>query len=77
MIPVRAAHTDGDTLVSFPGHDILTVRDKVAPLVAQGKTLEEVLASKPTAQFDAQVPNAAQSAERFVRWLYAELKNPR
>jgi cyclase len=137
LIPIRNAHTDGDTLVSFPGHDILAVgdyyrgvgypfvdlnnggslagildglgatigragpntkiipghgpitdrngliaardlilavRDKIAALVAQGKTLEEVIASKPTADFDAQVPQGAQSSERFVKWVYAEVK---
>jgi cyclase len=137
LIPIRSAHTDGDTLVSFPAHDILAtgdfyrsvgwpiadltnggslqglidglgatigragprtriipghgpvvdrnaliahrdlllaVRDKVAPLVEQGKNVEEVLAAKPTAEFDAQVPQGAQNVERFVRWLYAELK---
>jgi cyclase len=137
LIPIRNAHTDGDTLVSFPGHDILTVgdyfrstgypyvdlnnggtlagllaglgetigragpmtkiipghgpivdragliaqrdmvlavRDRVAALVSQGKSLEEVIAAKPTASFDAQVPQSAQSVERFIRWLYAEVK---
>jgi len=27
LIPIRNAHTDGNTLVSFPGHDILAVGD--------------------------------------------------
>ena len=53
---------------------LIAVRDKVAPLVAAGKTVDEVVAAKPTAAFDAQVPNGAQSAERFVRALYAEIK---
>ena len=137
LIPIRNAHTDGDTLISFPGHDILAVgdyyrgigypfvdlnnggsltgtldglgatigragpntkiipghgpitdrngliaardlimavRDKVAALVSQGKTLEEVIAAKPTADFDGQVAQGAQSSERFVKWLYAEVK---
>ena len=137
LIPIRNAHTDGDTLVSFPGHDILavgdyyrgigypfadlnsggslngileglgatigqagphtkiipghgpvtdrnaliatrdlilTIRDKIAPLVAQGKTLEEVTASKPTAEFDAQIPQAAQTSDRFIKWVYTEIK---
>jgi cyclase len=137
LIPIRKAHTDGDTLVSFPGHDILAVgdyfrstgypfadlynggsltgllaglddtigragpktkiipghgpitdraaliaqrdlvlavRDRVATLVSQGKSLEEVIAAKPTASFDAQVPQSAQTTERFIRWLYAEVK---
>jgi glyoxylase-like metal-dependent hydrolase (beta-lactamase superfamily II) len=137
LLPIRAAHTDGDTLVSFPEHDILAVgdyfrsvgypivdlnnggslngllealrvtieragpntkiipghgpivgrdaviaqrdllisyRDKVSVLVGQNKTLEEVLAAKITAATDAQVPQSEQTAERFVKWLYAELK---
>jgi cyclase len=53
---------------------ILAVRDKVADLVAQNKSLEEVLAAKPTADFDAQVPQGQQTAERFITWLYSEVK---
>jgi glyoxylase-like metal-dependent hydrolase (beta-lactamase superfamily II) len=137
LIPIRRAHTDGDTLVNFEQHDILAagdyvrgvgypfvdlanggslqgildglaetaalagphtkiipghgpvmdrdavvaqrdmilaVKNTLAALVAQNKTLEEVLAAKPTAQFDAQVPQSAQTAERFVTWLYTEVK---
>lgn len=137
LIPMRNAHTDGDTLVIFPRHDIfavgdffrstgypyvdlynggsltgllaaldetigradpktkiipghgsianraalmaqrdlvLAVRDRVAALVSQGKSLEEVIAATPTASFDAQVPQSAQTRERFIRWLYAEVK---
>jgi cyclase len=137
LVPIRNAHTDGDTLVSFSHHDILAVgdyyravgypyvdlksggslqglidglgatigragphtkiipghgpvtdrngvvaqrdivlavRDKVAALVAQGKTLDEVIAAKPTAELDAAVPQGAQTAERFLTWLYAEVK---
>jgi glyoxylase-like metal-dependent hydrolase (beta-lactamase superfamily II) len=137
LLPIRSAHTDGDTLVSFTEHDILAVgdyyrgigypfvdlksggtlqgildglgatigrcgpntkvipghgpvtdrnalvaqrdlilavRDKVAALVAQNKSLEEVIAAKPTAEFDAQVPQGPQTAERFIGWLYAEVK---
>jgi cyclase len=138
LLPIRNAHTDGDTLVSFSEHDILAVgdyyrgigypyvdiknggslqgildglgatigrcgphtkvipghgpvtdrnalvaqrdiliavRDKVATLIAQNKTLDEVIGAKPTADFDAQVPQGAQTSERFVTWLYAELKS--
>lgn len=137
LLPIRAAHTDGDTLVRFvhadvlatgdyfrsvgyprvdlrnggslkgllaglgetignagpntkiiPGHGpitdraaviaqrdlILAVRDKVVALVKQGQSFEQVLASKPTAAFDAKVQDGAQSAEQFVRWIYDDLK---
>jgi len=53
---------------------ILGIRDRVAQLVSQGKTQEEVLAAHPTADFDARVPNSKETTERFVTQLYAELK---
>lgn len=74
LLPQRHAHTDGDTLLQFTKHDVLAVGDKVAALVAHGKTVDEVIAAKPTAEFDAQVPQGAQNLERFLKWLYAELK---
>src|SRR5262245_20861576 len=136
-IPIRSAHTDGDTLVRFvkndvlmpgdyyrslgypnidranggtlagmldglaqtialagpntkiiPGHGatvdraavvahrdmIIAIRDKVAPLVRQGKTLQEVTAAKPTADFDSKVPGVGTTGDRFVGQLYAELQ---
>lgn len=138
LIPIRSAHTDGDTLISFTNHDvlavgdyyrgigypyvdlksggslsgildglgatigragpntkiipghgpiadrnaviaqrdmILNVRDKVAALLAQNKSLQEIIAAKPTAEFDAQVPRSAQTAEEFVTWMYEALQH--
>jgi len=138
LIPVTAAHTDGDTMVYFPnanvimtgdfyrstgypnidranggtmngmlaGFDLIArtgkpdtkiipghgatvdkaavaahkammigVRDKVAALVRQNKTQEDVIAAKPTSSFDAQVTGATpMTADRFVGQLYQELK---
>src|SRR4051812_7225650 len=137
LIPVPAAHTDGDTMVRFrnadvimtgdfyrsvgypnidranggslngmlaglqaivdaagpntkiiPGHGatvdknavaahramIAAVRDKVAPLVRQGMTLEQVVAAKPTADYDTKVPGVGTTGERFVGQVYAEVK---
>ena len=53
---------------------ILAIRDKVAPMVQEGKTVDEVLAAKPTSDYDARVPSASTTSERFIRQLYAELK---
>ncbi len=53
---------------------MLAVRDRVAALIQQGKTQEEAVAAKPTADFDAKVPGAAASADRFVMQIYQELK---
>jgi cyclase len=140
LIPVPVAHTDGDTMVRFPGVDVImtgdfyrsvgypnidranggtlkglldgfdaviklagpntkiipghgatvdkngvaahrdmaiAIRDRVAALVRQGKTQEEVLAAKPTSEYDARVLQAAQTSDRFVGQLYAEIKGAR
>jgi hypothetical protein len=53
---------------------IIAIRDKIAPMVAQGKTLPEVMAAKPTADFDAKVPGGSTTIERFVGQVYAEVK---
>jgi glyoxylase-like metal-dependent hydrolase (beta-lactamase superfamily II) len=53
---------------------LMAVRDKVAPMVKQGRSLQDVVAAKPTADFDAKVEGGAGSSERFIGWLYAELK---
>ncbi len=54
---------------------ILAVADKVRAMIAQGKTLQEVLAAKVTAPYDAKVAGGTDSsAERFVSAVYQELK---
>jgi cyclase len=136
LIPIRSAHTDGDTLVRFPGLDVLmtgdyyrsvgypnidranggtlngmieglgatiglagpntkiipghgptvdraavtahrdmllAVRDRVAGMVKQGKTAQEIIGSKPTADYDSKIEQAAMTSERFINQLYAEL----
>jgi glyoxylase-like metal-dependent hydrolase (beta-lactamase superfamily II) len=143
LIPVRAAHTGGDTMIRFenadvimigdfyrnygypfvdtnnggtlqgmlealdytvklagpntrliPGHgtvihreDIVPYRDmilgvqaKVREMIHEGKTVQEVLAAKVTAPYDAKVPGGllpagtGTSADRFVSMVYAQLK---
>ena len=85
----------GPTTRLVPGHgtyinrtDIIPYRDmmldvqaRVRQLVAQGKTLQEVLAAKVTAPYDAKVPGgllpagaAWTSADRFVSMVYSQLK---
>jgi glyoxylase-like metal-dependent hydrolase (beta-lactamase superfamily II) len=57
---------------------VVAIRDKVNALVREGKTQEQVVAAKPTAEYDNKVPQAATPAlntgDRFVGQLYAELK---
>jgi glyoxylase-like metal-dependent hydrolase (beta-lactamase superfamily II) len=57
---------------------MIGVRDKVAALVRQNKTQEEVIAAKPTADFDTKVTGATpMTADRFVGQLYQEIKTTR
>jgi glyoxylase-like metal-dependent hydrolase (beta-lactamase superfamily II) len=51
----------------------IAVRDKVAALVKQGRSADEVVAAKLTADTDAKVDPNGTSNERFVRAVYAEL----
>ena len=54
----------------------LAVRDKVAGLVKQGKTADQIVATNPTAEFDAKIQQPGTTGERFVRALVAELTAP-
>ena len=138
LIPLPAAHTDGDTAVRFPmadavmtgdvfrsvgypnidranggslkgilaglntlidlagpntkvlpGHGDITnraalvahrdmvvlMRDRVSKLIKEGRTEAQIVAAKPTADYDERTGNAAQSADRFVGQLCAELRS--
>ncbi|HKA41225.1 MAG TPA: MBL fold metallo-hydrolase [Burkholderiales bacterium] len=55
---------------------MIAVRDKVAALMKQNKSQEEIVASKPTAEFDAKIGTAV-NADRFVGQLYQELRSAR
>jgi glyoxylase-like metal-dependent hydrolase (beta-lactamase superfamily II) len=70
VIPGHGAVTTGKTdLTLF--RDVLTeAREKVAKLKKQGRTLEEVIAAKPTAAHDAEWGQAFQSPQSFLGWVY-------
>ena len=53
---------------------INTIQTRVAALVAQGKTQEEVIAAKPLADLDARVREIGTTGDRFLGQVYAELK---
>jgi cyclase len=56
---------------------LLAVRERISKLVDEGKSQDEVLAAKPTSDYDAKVPNSAETTQRFVTQVYAELKAAR
>jgi hypothetical protein len=47
------------------------VRDRIARLIAEGNTLEDVVAAKPTAEFDATWSGS--DNRLFLPVIYAEL----
>jgi glyoxylase-like metal-dependent hydrolase (beta-lactamase superfamily II) len=55
---------------------IVAIADKVQQLIGQGKSLQEVLAAKVTAPYDARTAGGTDaSAVRFVTEVYQELKS--
>jgi cyclase len=52
----------------------LVLRDRVAKMIADGKTQEQIVAAKVTRDYDKATGNAPGTADRFVGQLYAELK---
>jgi cyclase len=51
-----------------------TIRTRVAALVAQGKSQDEVIAAKPLADLDAKVQQIGTTGDRFLGQVYAEIK---
>ena len=51
----------------------VALRDRVAALLKKGQTQDQIVASKPTADYDAKVPQPGTTGERFIGQLYAEL----
>ncbi|MGO4380737.1 MBL fold metallo-hydrolase [Pseudoduganella sp. RAF53_2] len=52
---------------------LVAVRNNVAALKKQGKSLEEIVAAKPTAAFDAQWGQFVFNGDQFTRMVYAGL----
>jgi len=86
-IAVPAYLQEGGTYV-IPGHgrvgdeaDILTYRDmvfvvraRVADLIEQGSTLEQVLAAKPALDYDMRYDTRGWTSAQFVTAVYRDLK---
>lgn len=72
IIPGHGPLADRAALRAY--RDMLAkVRDRIAPLAKAGKTLDQVLATKPTAEFDAPWGKGFLKPEQFVAMVYASL----
>jgi cyclase len=56
---------------------IVALRDKVAGMIKQGMTVQQVTAAKPAKEYDAKVPEVGTTDDRFIGQLYAELSAAR
>ena len=63
--------TVNKTAVAAQRDLMVAVRDRIAKLVAQGQTQEQVVAAKVTADLDAKVEQAGTTGDRFVGQVYA------
>lgn len=70
IVPAHGPVTNGPSVKAFADM-IITVRDRVKEMVAGGKTLEQVIAAHPTAEFDARYGHGRVSSDEFVREIYA------
>jgi len=53
---------------------LLAIRDRVAKLVQEGKSQDEVIAAKPAADYEGKISEMGTTEDRFVGQLYAELQ---
>ncbi len=73
IIPGHGALANKADLQRF--HDILVkVRGSLQTLIEQGKTEDEVVAAKPTAEFDDPWGKGFMNPEQFTRFAYQSLK---
>jgi glyoxylase-like metal-dependent hydrolase (beta-lactamase superfamily II) len=72
IIPGHGPLADKAALKRF--RDVVaTVRDRVAALVKEGRSLDEVKAAQPSREFDAQWGGGFVKGEQFVELVYASL----
>jgi len=72
FMPGHGPLSSRSELESYRGM-LVAVRDRVRRLVRQGKTLAQVQAAKPTAEFDATWGSGFLKPEQFVEILYSDL----
>ena len=72
VVPGHGAVGNRNQLIEF--RDMLVkVRENVAALKKQGKSLDEIVAARPTAAFDAKWGNFVFNGAQFTRMVYAGL----
>lgn len=71
IVPGHGSVTDREKLRAFRDM-IVTIRDRIKKLAAAGKTLEQVQAAKPTAEYDATWRTGFIRGPQLVETIYQE-----
>jgi cyclase len=76
LIPGHGRVSDEADLLEYRDM-VVIIRDRVASLIAEGKTLEQVQAAKPGLDYDARYSNerAGWTSAQFVEAIYRDLKD--
>ena len=64
-----------EVLVAVRDQRKLALRDRVSQAIAKGISVEDFVASNPTADFDETWGNGFLSSEQFLRIVYADLSS--
>jgi hypothetical protein len=56
---------------------VVIIRDRVQDSITKGMTWEQIKASRPSRDYDAEYGASAADAERFVESIYRSLSQPR
>ena len=70
VIPGHGAVTTGKADLTLFRDVLADAREQVAKIKKQGRTLDEVIAAKPTARYDAEWGKGFQSPKSFLGWVY-------
>ena len=73
VLPGHGAISDRNAIIAHRDM-VIVMRDRVIKAIKEGKTRDQIIAAKITADYDEKTGNAAGSADRFVGQLYDELK---
>ncbi len=74
IIPGHGPLSDRSRLQEF--RDMLvTIRDRIKPMIEADKTLEEILATRPTREFNQQWGQRFLNPDQFTRLIYTSLKS--
>jgi cyclase len=74
IVPARGSVTNGANVEAFQGM-IVTVRGHVQKMIDAGQTESQVLAARPTSEFDDRWGHGRVPPEIFVREVYAALSS--